>query len=132
MVFYNHKMEEILIGIWIDDWCMNDPDDANGGDESPPSVEKTGEDIDWPDDWDERDRVEAIAACISHPRDAEWISRESGVEIEETRRYLREMQREGEIVMTKSGEEALYLTESLLVDLLYKIAPEKVVLEDGG
>lgn len=48
----------------------------------------TGGETDWPDHWDKRDQVRAVARTLSQPRDAAWIAKRADVTEKTARKHL--------------------------------------------
>lgn len=48
----------------------------------------SGDDVDWPPDWDAAERVHAITDVIRQPRTAEWIADEADVDEATARQVL--------------------------------------------
>lgn len=72
---------------------------------------KAGEDpvnadgkTDWPDHWDKRDQVHAVAEMITEPRDAGWVAAEADVVEKTARKHLNALVDKGELA-TSTGED---------------------------
>ena len=66
-------------------------------------VDADGE-TEWPDHWDKRDQVRAVAEMLTEPRDAGWVADEAGVVKKTARKHLNVLVDEGELE-TRIGED---------------------------
>lgn len=92
---------------------------APGGD-GPARPDIDGDDVDWPEEWDKRQRVEAVADAVSQPRDAGWVADQAGVTPKTARKYLDALVERGSFATTTDDETGA---------TLYYPDPEAMVVE---
>lgn len=78
--------------------------DVNSPADDGARVELDGTDVDWPDNWDKQQRVEAVADALGRPRSAGWVAEQAGVTPKTARKYLEQFVESGSFATTADAE----------------------------